>query len=455
MIGAAAQAQAATVGAATNAAHAAQGVAGSALGKVGSLDATRVATDNAEWLRTQTAAAAAQGVDFAQEQANRLQRTTAEFKEFMEVWMKRKIHKRVEMVVDSIPGIMKSSTDDPDMPNIVKRGKDRAVDKVWPDLKEEIMWQVTVAMDATDISEGELGSGPDCVRAFLRYHIYPNDKTIWGKIKDPVWIVFTCCSLVPVAAATPIIFLCIFLIIDKTDTFQLMSFILQFKGTQFISHGIIRCIVGFFQFINCVTVPAKVDGHNCSESGPGVTASYPVVAVGWLLQIVLIWCALALMRCSKEKGKKKLKGDIDAGHAAQSAKRAGGYIRNFLVYDMAVFLGCVGVMAYVITSRPEIEYDHWVVQQTFFACQIVYGFSSIPFFLFTLPLLQSILTHTVPTAYDYKGRACAVVGPPRPRPEGGQSMMDLLPMEEAQELFGQMQAVAMGRLRGKEAAASM
>lgn len=43
--------------------------------------------------------------------------------------MKRKIHKRVEMVVDSIPGIMKSSTDDPDMPNIVKRGKDRAVDK--------------------------------------------------------------------------------------------------------------------------------------------------------------------------------------------------------------------------------------------------------------------------------------------------------------------------------------
>lgn len=56
---------------------------------------------------------------------------------------------------------------------------------------------------------------------------------------------------------------------------------------------------------------------------------------------------------TKEKGKKKLKGDIDAGHAAQSAKRAGGYIRNFLVYDMAVFLGCVGVMAYVITSRPE------------------------------------------------------------------------------------------------------
>lgn len=48
------------MGAATNAAHAAQGVAGSALGKVGSLDATRVATDNAEWLRTQTAAAAAQ-----------------------------------------------------------------------------------------------------------------------------------------------------------------------------------------------------------------------------------------------------------------------------------------------------------------------------------------------------------------------------------------------------------
>lgn len=56
--------------------------------------------------------------------------------------------------------------------------------------------------------------------------------THWPCPQDPVWIVFTCCSLVPVAAATPIIFLCIFLIIDKTDTFQLMSFILQFKGSR-------------------------------------------------------------------------------------------------------------------------------------------------------------------------------------------------------------------------------
>merc|ERR1719486_858488 len=36
--------------------------------------------------------------------------------------------------------------------------------------------------------------------------------------------------------------------------------------------------------------------------------------------------------------------------------------------------------------------------------QVLYGLLSAPFFLFTLPGLQRVLTHAMPTGYDRRGR---------------------------------------------------
>merc|ERR550525_1862322 len=41
----------------------------------------------------------------------------------------------------------------------------------------------------------------------------------------------------------------------------------------------------------------------------------------------------------------------------------------------------------------------------------------MPFFLFQIPILERLLTHTIPTAYDRRGRCVAFIGPERPKDE--------------------------------------
>merc|ERR1712125_212792 len=89
------------------------------------------------------------------------------------------------------------------------------------------------------------------------------------------------------------------------------------------------------------------------------------------------------------------------------AHNKGGLIKYLLFYDLFCFLLCTGAIVYIVSTRPEgivDAYDDWVLKQSVFACQIIYGYLSLPFFFFALPYFQNVLLHTVPTGYDKKGR---------------------------------------------------
>eukprot|EP00425_Heterocapsa_triquetra_P030650 CAMPEP_0195123614 /NCGR_PEP_ID=MMETSP0448-20130528/129022_1 /TAXON_ID=66468 /ORGANISM="Heterocapsa triquestra, Strain CCMP 448" /LENGTH=119 /DNA_ID=CAMNT_0040161177 /DNA_START=37 /DNA_END=393 /DNA_ORIENTATION=- len=89
-------------------------------------------------------------------------------------------------------------------------------------------------------------------------------------------------------------------------------------------------------------------------------------------------------------------------------------------------------MAYILSTR-HWRYKDWPVKHAFYAVQVVYGFTSTPFFFFTLPLLQAVLTHTVPTAYDREGRCRKFTGPPLP-PREPITLPSLISMEDARQL---------------------
>merc|ERR1712217_262929 len=97
----------------------------------------------------------------------------------------------------------------------------------------------------------------------------------------------TLITLVPVLGVSPICFFFVFLIIDKKDEFQLIQFILQFKGTQFISVGFLRMLIGYIMYLHCVTAPARKDEHHCEDEGPGNQGSIIATSVGMLLQELL------------------------------------------------------------------------------------------------------------------------------------------------------------------------
>eukprot|EP00440_Ansanella_granifera_P028639 gb/GFBE01031112.1/.p1 GENE.gb/GFBE01031112.1/~~gb/GFBE01031112.1/.p1 ORF type:complete len:522 (+),score=89.25 gb/GFBE01031112.1/:1-1566(+) len=389
----------------------------------------------------QAAGIVAEGViDQAVVQKQRLENLKDHFADLLEGYIKRKVQRLLVALVSRLPGIIKSATDDTEMPQSVKKAKDGLIDCVWPDVRQELTWELAVLLDGV-ADEEVLEDDPGCIgpRAWLRYHLYPYNKGFWGNLRDPVWIIFTLISLVPAYGVSPAIFLFLFLIIDKTDEFQLLCFILQFKGMQFITQGFLRSFLGFFQYLSCATAPGNDSDHFCETRGPGSTMPMAIVLVGYVLQIVLVWIAFILLPCSKAKGRTQLTGHLDAHKSLDVVEghTRGGYLSYLLWYDLFCFLLSAAGLAYAMYLRNWV-YDDWPVKHAFFAIQMIYGYLSMPFFLFLIPLLRNVLTHSVPTGYDECGRVRKYKGPPRPPHDESKSSGRLLSLSilRKDEAFG-------------------
>ncbi|CAE7925932.1 unnamed protein product [Symbiodinium sp. KB8] len=355
-------------------------------------------------------ASAVEGVrDHAVQQKQRMEKVADQFTDLMEGFLKRKLYKLLILLVDKIPGILKTVLEDPEMPSRVQRAQDAAVDAVWPDVRQEIMWELAVSMDGKAADQPK-EQGCICC-SFLRYHLYPFDRGFWGRLRDPVWILFTIVGLLPVYGISPGIFLLIFLIVDKTDEFQLVSFILEFKGFQYLTQGLVRSLMGYFLYLNCVTAPGQEEDF-CATNGPGSVAPTLIVLVGYLLQVVLVWTAFLLLPFSSRKGRSTLTGHLDEP-LPHRAEHRGGYIIYLLWYDLLTFVVCAGTLVYVLQLR-EWWLDDWMVKHAFFAIQMVHGYLSMPFFFFTIPLIRNVLSHTAPTGYDRSGCCRQYLGPARP-----------------------------------------
>merc|ERR1719414_2908287 len=63
------------------------------------------------------------------------------------------------------------------------------------------------------------------------------------------------------------------------------------------------------------------------------------------------------------------------------------------------------------TKLYNAQANDWQVLQTLFFCQFLYGLCSVTFIPFTIPLLQAVLTHSSPTAYNDQGQCTRFVGP--------------------------------------------
>mmetsp|Transcript_124211 Transcript_124211/g.247482 ORF Transcript_124211/g.247482 Transcript_124211/m.247482 type:complete len:540 (-) Transcript_124211:72-1691(-) len=340
-----------------------------------------------------------------------------DFRKMMEIWVKQKIHYVASRAIDKVPPAVKAALEDDEMPRCVARCQDRMIDATWPHVREEVMWELAVYLDgASDEAEVEHPEGKvNCCTAFFRYHLYPFDRGFWRQLRDPIWWLFALVAMVPVHGISPAVFVIRFFIIDRSDEFQLIQYILEFKGMQFITQGVIRSIAGYFAFVACVTVPAQEANHRCDKSGPGVYGPASVLGViGYIVTHIVVWISFCLLRCSVERGRSTLKGNLNVDPESSRVIRSkrGGFLKYFVFWDVAVFIIFVGVCIYVATTRPALEVGDWALDQTIYAGQIAHGLLSAPFFFFTLPGLSRVLTHSLPTGYDKNGRCRPLRTPP-------------------------------------------
>ena len=67
--------------------------------------------------------------------------------------------------------------------------------------------------------------------------------SIWLKMRNFVFWMIILLQLIPFFAVGVFFFLIDFIMIDKSDEFQLISFITRFKSLFFLSYGVIKGIV--------------------------------------------------------------------------------------------------------------------------------------------------------------------------------------------------------------------
>jgi hypothetical protein len=136
-------------------------------------------------------------------------------------------------------------------------------------------------------------------RARFLHATQPADTTLYQNLREAVPLFLTLVSLYP-ATSVPL-FLVTLIFINKTDEFQLVNYILKFKGAQFISAGIIPAAqTGMKLFFSCFKNVAVHDLYSqylppemCVADAPGVKKAHLLILEP--IRLVLLYIAAYLL----------------------------------------------------------------------------------------------------------------------------------------------------------------
>ncbi|CAK0905503.1 unnamed protein product [Prorocentrum cordatum] len=252
---------------------------------------------------------------------------------------------------------------DKDMPVCLKRKLAGGIDLLWDDIMVyvensiEDVREVVRGKRITDIDElGQLGAetAPTCcsprwMRAFLLYKFLPYDLSIFGQMKDFWFWVFMTLSMIPTYGIRITFFL--FLLIAEltgcpADEYQLVQFILMFKGCQFVSSGVCMAIYVAVKYFLCVH---KDEHHTCETNGPAAAHNEISALVDIFGSCILVWFVFWMLpRSTRSAGERDIaKRENSQGSDAEAealegqgccrcdyVEHRGGRMRGLLRYDL-------------------------------------------------------------------------------------------------------------------------
>jgi len=349
---------------------------------------------------------------------------------------------RNQVVLSLRESVKSQLTDDPAMWPWFRRWARITVDNFWVDIKKEIdraaadtRHELLRGKHAWRRHEsiGEQGETPwtwsPCgMRAFLLHHVLPYDKSIFGCLYDPVYLLLLLVSFLPDGR---VLFYTLLLMLiclpGPADEYQLVQIILQVKAAQFVSSGVFLAFFGGMQYYMCV----EEYKHTCDVAGPGSRNSTTLGLVDIFGSCLLIWVSFLVLPISgRSEG---LRDDVDSSEDEDTGfglstkccglevhQGRGGRLNRMLYYDLFCFLlsTCTLVVLeawkYHKSDVPSIlqHCETWQFRATLFWSRVLYSFLAFPFFVINLPVLNSIFTHTEPTGYNKNGQAVPYNLPP-------------------------------------------
>lgn len=376
-------------------------------------------------------------------------------------------------ILDQLGDIMKENCQkDPDMWPRVREWIKQIVDSLWEDLETEIetglksaalkamkkdkaAQQKATAANGAEQSASALPPANTSFfglwRLFLRLRAMvlcaylPHNKSIFGKLGDPMYVVMVISTMLPIFGIRVFFFSVILLMLllpGPPDEFQLINYILIFKGTQFFTTGVGLGFFGAMQYYFCYLFGGE-DLRSCNDLlGPGTADYLPAALVDYFGTIILVWVAFLALPKSKRQEHPQLHGfrpraggnddhkdssphdqktgaeqaqTENGGNTTQQDEvycfclrgnvQRGGRLRKLLLYDACCFAfsSVVFLLIYCVATKVSHLDAYTHAKQTIFWCRIFYSLLSLPFIVFIIPGVLRMLTHSVFTGYDANG----------------------------------------------------
>ena len=291
-------------------------------------------------------------------------------------------------------------------------------------------------------------------RARLLHALNPADENVFKSLRDPFVVLLLLLRMCPFYGISIIVYCLKFFIIDRTDEFQLVNFVLEFKGYQFLSSGVlVACTLGY-QAALCV-VHEHGGGHvdrmsdACLRTAPGQMFDFEFWFELWLqpVRIVLVYYATILLLAGRAHGGYKelhaleacrldaadgvLDGDADRQYLRllrnqcertyeieleemevylekhrlmhNTSTRHGGALWRFVVYDalmLCVVVGGLFLMSGFFLAIPPSDALFWTLV---YYGNCLYSLATFPFLVFKVPVVGELLHGAMPTGYDKMG----------------------------------------------------
>ena len=191
----------------------------------------------------------------------------------------RVIMQGARMVLGQAGRVVSESAKAPYMPRPIHDVVAPFVDRVWDDIEAGLVKQILLRKSAKQTAYRELRQHfwspvPDCkcswkwLRRTCLHALYPADGNTWSSLRNPIAVVLLLLRLNP--WYTPIIIFCIiFFMIDKSDEYMLVNYILKFKGFHFFSGGLLGAVYVCATFVGCVAAEHDGIAGYCLSHAPG------------------------------------------------------------------------------------------------------------------------------------------------------------------------------------------
>lgn len=334
--------------------------------------------------------------------------------------MNKYVRLRIErMIINQLkkaPKIIKQELKDPDMCICVQNLIDDLVDEFWPDVEDEVLFQLRLKLNQPALltpPKPEYSMYCWCClkfRGWFRYNYDPVDRSIWRQFKNVWYWVFFLIEAIPYFAIQAVFKLIWWILMDKSDTFQNVKFILLFKELQFFTLGCLGGLIGYIQYFRCAVFNRGADSSeltDCAVAGSFNNFAYILEIAGFVLQIVLIWSSYFILPFTKAKGlpnfrlkQKELKNGVEDSSrelgCCSCAK--GGRLGCFMLWELFTTIFVVGLgllLVFALGQKEEVA-----IRASVYFCKTIYGLLSFPFLVFAAKPLASLLTKSKPTRYD-------------------------------------------------------